>query len=58
MIKLTAPIKWFKDNFCEEFSQLNYHNDASAISVGFVEEQELMHLNLRKKISDLTLLTI
>ena len=47
MVKLTTPIKSLKDNFCEEFSQLNYHKDASAINVGFVAEQELKRLNLR-----------
>ena len=48
-IKLTTPIKLFKDNFREEFSQLNYHEDASAINIGFGAEQELKRLNLRKK---------
>ena len=58
MVKLTILIKLFKDNFREEFSQLNYHKDALAINVGFVAEQELKRLNLRKKSLDLTLLTI
>ena len=58
MVKLTTPIKLFKDNFREEFSQLNYHKDASAINIGFVAELELKCLNLRKKSLDLTLLTI
>ena len=49
IIKLTTPIKLFEDNFREEFSQLNYHKDVSAINVGFVAEQELKRLNLRKK---------
>ena len=53
-----TPIKLFKDNFCEEFSQLTCHKDASAINVGFVAEQELKRVDLRKNISDLTLLTI
>ena len=58
IIKLTILIKLFKGNFPENFSRLNYHKVASAINVGFVVEQELKRLNLRKKISDLTLLTI
>ena len=58
MIKLTTPVKLFKDNFRDKFSQSNYHKDASAINVGFVAEQELKRLKLNKKISDLTLLSI
>ena len=58
IIKLTTPVKLFKDNFRDKFSQSNYHKDASAINVGFVAEQELKRLKLHKKISDLTLLSI
>ena len=49
MIKLTTPVKLFKDNFRDKFSQSNYHKDASAINVGFVAEQELKRLKLHKK---------
>ena len=49
MIKLTTPIRLFKDNFRQKFSELNYHKDASAINVGFLAEQEFKRLNLRKK---------
>ena len=58
MVKLTTLIKLFNDNFREEFSQLNCHKNASAINAGFVAEQDLKRLNLRKKSLDLTLLTI
>ena len=49
MIKLTTPVKLFKNDFREELFQLKYHKDASTINIGFVAEQELKHLNLRKK---------
>ena len=49
MIKLTTPVKLFKDNFRDKFSQSNCHKDASAINVGFVAEQELRGLKLHKK---------
>ena len=39
IIKLTTPIKLFKDNFREEFSQLNYHKDASAIMLGLMQSR-------------------
>jgi len=58
MKQLTTPITLFKSNYRKEFSQAtNYHKDASAVNVGFVDEQQLKHLNLHKKLSYLSIKT-